>query len=152
MSQPCEHLSQLPGHIFCAARLLCTCFSSPSWPLCHGASVELSAPCAYPLPHGFYVYLFCLTCTLSRGLFDLSAVPGGLCVLPKFVCLPSIGTPVPPFVTAVCPVTLGYLGLPSVLQGLCVLVGFVCCVTLSWVYMPRHVEAWVLLCHLEVAL
>ena len=73
-------------------------------------------------------------------------------MLPKFVCLPSIGTPVPPFVTAVCPVTLGYLGLPSVLQGLCVLVGFVCCVTLSWVYMPRHVEAWVLLCHLEVAL
>ena len=40
--------------------------------------------------------------SLLRGLFVLSAVPGGLCVLPKSVCLPSIGTPVPPFVPAVC--------------------------------------------------
>ena len=66
---------------------------------------------------------YCLQ-SLSPGLFVLSAVSEGLCALPKFVYLPSIGTPVPPFRQQF--VTRGYLGLPSVLQGLCMLAGFVC--------------------------
>ena len=66
VSQPCEHLSQLPGGRpgFCAARLLCTCFSSPSWPLCHGASVELFR---LPVPTLCLMGFMC-TCFASPAL------------------------------------------------------------------------------------
>ena len=87
------------------------------------------SPRAHPLRHGACVHLFHLmACTLSLGLFVLSAMPGGLCALPKFVYFPSICTPVPPLLQLF--VTCSYLDLPSVLQGLCVLAGFVCHATL----------------------
>ena len=72
------------------------------------------------------MHLFPLTaCTLCRrGLFVLlKAVPGGLCALPKFVCLPSVGTSVLRFARVVFA--------SSVLQGLCALAVFVCCTTLG---------------------
>ena len=110
------------------------CLPSTSWALC----ALVSSHCLHSLP---------------RGLFVLSAVPGGLCVLPKFVCLPlSAPQSLPLCQLFVCPVTRGYLGLPSVLQRLCALVGFVCCVKLSWVYLHATWRPGVFCCLLEVAL
>ena len=113
--------------------LVCTCLSSRGPPSrLRGLCALVSVPKVHLLCRGACVHLFHLTAyTLShRGLFVLlSAVPGGLCTLPKFVYLPSIGTPVPPFRQQI--VTLGYLGLAPVWQGLCVLSGFVCCPTLG---------------------
>ena len=82
----------LPVPALCVVRFVCTCFLSP--------------------PALFLVELMCFTL--------LSAVLRGLCVLPKFVCLPCLGTP----------------GLPFVLQGLCGLLGFVCCASLSYLCPP----------------
>ena len=80
-------LVSAPQAGLCIVGLVWTCFSSLCPP---SASWSL---CAFVSSH-------CLHC-LSRGLFVLSAVQGGLCVLPRFVCLPSIGTTVPPFALAV---------------------------------------------------
>ena len=79
----CAFDSQSPRSTLCITGLVWTCFGFPCWP---SASRGLCA----------FVSSNCLHC-LSRGLFVLSAVQGGLCVLPRFVHLPSIGTPVPPF-------------------------------------------------------
>ena len=89
--------------------------------------------------------------SLSWGLFVLLlAVQGGLCVLPKFVCLPSIGTPVPPFALAmlVCPlcckgcaarvVRAGWACLPhhTRLPGPALCAARIVCS--GWVCMPQH--------------
>ena len=92
-------LVSAPQAGLCIVGLVWTCFSSLCPP---SASWSL---CAFVSSH-------CLH-SLSRGLFFLiSAVPGGSCALPKFVCLPSISTPVPPFAPAV----FVCLGPPSVLR------------------------------------
>ena len=54
--------------------------------------------------------------SLSCSFYFYNSMLRGLCVLPKFVCLPCLGTP----------------GLPFVPQGLCGLLGFVCCASLSY--------------------
>ena len=62
----------------CNAGLVWACFGSQGCPLRHeGLRALVSSHCLH---------------SLSRGLFVLSAVPGGLYALPKFVCLPSIST------------------------------------------------------------
>ena len=103
------------------------CLPSASWALC----ALVSSHCLH---------------SLSRGLFVLSAVPGGLCVLPKFVCLPSVGTPVPPFVPAVClPCHTQLPGL-ALCAAKVVCTGWVCllCQTQLGLY-ARYLEAWGLL-------
>ena len=61
-------------------------------------------------------------------------MPEGLCALPKFVCLPSISTPDPPFAPAVSPgIELGTWTRPLCFKGSALLAGFVCPTTLgSW--------------------
>ena len=123
-----------------ASRGLCALVSAPqAWPLHPASSVDLSG---LPLP-ALCVVRFVCTCFLSPpALFLvelmcftlLSAVLRGLCVLPKFVCLPCLGTPGLPFVPQglcgvlgfVCCASLSYLCPPSVLKGLCALARFVC--------------------------
>ena len=103
------------------AGLVCPCFGSLSPPLV----CTCLSHCLASLSQGFSVLL--------------SAVLRGLSVLPKFACLPSLGTPVPAFVPLglcalpgfICRATPGYLGLPSVLQESCVLVGLVCLLSRS---------------------
>ena len=118
----------LPGHVLCVAEMcardsaplagLCitglvrTCSSSPRlsstlWGLC----ALVSSHCSHSLSWGLFVLLL--------------AVPGGMCALPKFICLPCRHPS--PTLCAGClsAVTLGFLGPPSVLQGLCALAGFV---------------------------
>ena len=115
----------------CIMGLVCTCLSSRGPPSAsRGLYTSLSSRGPPSVSRCFcaLVSSYCLQ-SLSPGLFVLLAVSGGLCALPKFVYLPSIRTPVPPFHQQF--VTRGYLGLPSVLQGLCMLAGFVCYPTLG---------------------
>ena len=134
-------------------------FQFPRFILCvHlcGAYVHLSwlPGLALVLQPNVDLFLLCLH-SLSRDLFfPLSAVSGGLCALPKFVCIPFNRTPVPTLhLLGLSTTYLGYLGPPSVLQGLCILAGFVCPIILGylglpsvlqglwctgWVPMPRH--------------
>ena len=110
----CAFDSQFPRSTLCITELVWTCFGSPCWP---SASRGL---CAFVSSH-------CLH-SLSRGLFVLlSAVQGGLCVLPKSVCLPSIGTPVPLFALAVFVCRLPE---PTLCAARIVCAGWVC--------MPHH--------------
>ena len=97
-------------------------FQLPGWPLHRRASVNLFR---LTMPTFCVVGFMCICCASLPTLFVaevilLSAVLEGLCVLPKFVCLPSISTPDLPFVLAVFvwQVTFGYLGLPSELHAI----------------------------------
>ena len=97
MCGACVHLSWFPG-LASASQVKCGLVS--------------------PLPALFVVGLI---------FFSFSAVAGGLCTLPKFVCLPSNGTPVPTLhPLGLSAGYLGYLGPPSMLQRLFTLAGFVC--------------------------
>ena len=108
----CVDFPQPPKLTFCVAGLVCTCFGSPGltfalWGLC----ALVLASHVHTLRQGLCVHLFQLPClpSVSQGcvhLFRLTAstllcrgylffLQGGLCELPKFIYLPSIGTPVP---------------------------------------------------------
>jgi len=99
----CVHLSLLPGPSLCVIiGLVCTCFSSPTYPLCCRACVFFfRLPSPPSVPHVLYA--------LERFVCHISlSMPGppsaqGLCELERFVYLPSLGT----------------LGLPSDLWGFC---------------------------------
>ena len=154
----CVDSPQPPKLTFCVAGLACTCFGSPGltfalWGLC----ALVSASHVHTLRQGPCVHLFQLPCLPSVSqscvhLFRLTAstlccrgylfffLQGGLCELPKFIYLPSIGTPVPRCTNCVCCITLGYLVLPSVLQGLCTLAGFVCPVTFGYLGPPSVLQ------------
>ena len=100
----CTLDSQFLRPTLCVARLVYPCFSSRCG-LCVAGLVWTCLGClCSPSALGGLCAVVSIHClhSFSQGLFVLSAVPGGLCVLPKSVCLPSIGTPVPPFVPAVC--------------------------------------------------
>ena len=96
-------------------------FQFLGWPLHRRASVNLFR---LTVPTLCIVGFMCICCASLPTLFVveviLLAVLEGLCALPKFVCLPSISTPVLPFVLAVFvwQVTFGYLGPPSELHAI----------------------------------
>ena len=103
MLQPCVHLSWLPGHTFCVAGLACTCFSSPSWPQCHGASVELFR---LPVPT-LRVMGFMCTCLVSLpALFAAGVICSFSCprrvVCTAQVCMPPLFRHPSPSLCASC--------------------------------------------------
>ena len=100
----CVHLSQLSGPALCVVTgLVCTCFSSPTYPLCCRACVFFfRLPSPPSMPHSLYA-LERFVCHISLSMPGLPSAQQGLCELERFVYQPSLGT----------------LGLPSVLWGFC---------------------------------
>lgn len=85
VAETCVVFPRSPKFTLCVAELVCTCLSS------QGLPPVLQGLCALVSSH-------CLA-SLSQGLCVLlSAVLQELTVLPKFVCLPTLGVPVPLFV------------------------------------------------------
>lgn len=138
----CVHLTlSSPGlpSVYTWVGLVCTCLGFLAWPQHHRSSVDL--------------FLLCLHSLSWDLFFSFSAVAGGLCTLPKFVCLPSNGTPVPTLhLLGLSAGYLGYLGPPSMLQRLFTLAGFVCPITLGNLGQPSVLQGlwctgWVHMLH-----
>ena len=99
----CVHLSRLPWSAFSFAGFVFTfvrsmCLPSVLQGLCSLLSVclpsMLQGLCVLVLSHQSALFVVGFMCS-SFGSPGLPSVPRGLCALPKFVCLLSLGTPVP---------------------------------------------------------